>query len=114
MNRGNLLGAAPTSEALHTGPDHRRKSICEDYIGVVLDAIEADRREPDEWEAHELASALGAIVSRWYFLSVNCTMKALVPPEQRGETYSTPQERHTLRDLRDALRYVSGMSALNR
>ncbi len=114
MNGRQLLNAAPTVKALLEGPDHRRKSMAEEYIGVVLDAIEADDRDPDEWEARELASALGALVSRWYFLSVNCAMRSLKPAEERAEDYGKSAERHALQHLREALQWVSGMADLNR
>jgi hypothetical protein len=112
MDRERLLNRAPTSEELLGAPDSRRKELAETYIAAILDAFEADRHEPDTWEAAHLSHAIGYIVIARYVLSVDETMCALAPPKERDEMHGEPEQRRSLRDLRHLLRHVGGIAVL--
>lgn len=110
MDRERLLSEAPTSQQLLGGPDSRRKELAEKYVTAVLDVLEADNREPDTWEAVYLNLAIGDIVMRKYVLSIDETMCALTPPEERGEFHPEQVQRRSVRDLRRFLRHVAGIA----
>ena len=114
MHREQLLSEAPTSEELLSGPPYRRKELAQKYVAAVLDAIEGDSRGPDTWEAMYLSLALGNIVMRRYVLSINATMRALTPPEERAEIHSEAAQKLSHGDLRHFLRYVAGIAALDK
>src|SRR5712671_2500868 len=90
MDRERLLNQAPTSEELLGAPDSRRKELAKTYVAGVLDAFEADHNEPDTWEAAHIYHAIGDIVAGRYVLSVDETMCALTPAEERGEMHEEP------------------------
>jgi iron-sulfur cluster repair protein YtfE (RIC family) len=114
MERKKLREAVPAGNAMRASSDFQRKEMAMKYIEQILDAIEIEGREPEEWEAHELASAIGCILMERYFLSLNYTLKALVSPQGRGDRIHDAPERATMRELRYALACVGSMPARNR
>lgn len=114
IDRATIIATIPSENALRAMPAHGQKSTAEDLVGRVLDAIDAGHRDPDAWEADLLATAIGYITTRWYFASINSSVLAMAPPEERSPKAVFRQpEPHRLRDLRDALAYASGMPAPN-
>lgn len=115
MGRDAILHTIPPEEQLRTAPPYRHKEAAENLIGAVLDALDADRREPDQWEAELLVYAIGCITSRWYFASITSAAKALTPSEERDDstTWERNDQTPTKRALRDALDYIAGMPAPN-
>lgn len=115
MNRDAILDTIPPEDQLHAGPPYRQKAAAENLIGAVLDALDADRREPDRWEAEHLAYSLDCITCRQYFASIAAAAKALAPSKERAdpETWARNDQTPTRRDLRGALDYISGMPAPN-
>src|ERR1700730_7804155 len=99
MDRERLLSEAPTPEQSLGGPDSRRKELAEKYVAAVLDALEADNREPDAWEAMYLNLAIGDIIMRKYVLSIDKTFRALTSPNERAEVLRQPPQKRSLRDL---------------
>lgn len=82
----------------------RRKQIAEMRVRIVIDAIDAERRDPDAWEAEHLREALGAILMHRYDLAAERVDTAITPhapaaPDAAGEPT-------TLRQLRRALETV--------
>lgn len=93
-------------------PNYARKEAVEAFIGRILDAIEQEDREPDDWEAHDIAAALGYVVGHMHYAAINVALRALTEPENRAPM-NLPMENPaaTGTQLRDALEYVSGMPA---
>jgi len=113
MDRERLLDAAPTSQQLLGEPYHRRKELAEEYVTAVLDVLEANKHEPDTWEALHLNLAIGDIVMMKYVLSIDETMCALTPPEERGEIHGERMRRRSVPDLRRFLRHVAGIATVH-
>ncbi|WP_369952025.1 hypothetical protein [Ralstonia syzygii] len=115
MERDTIMQAVPSGNELRAAPAYRQKETAENLIRSILDALDAERREPDRWEAEHLAEALGWIVAKWYFASITASEKALAPPDERAdpETWGRTDKTATKRILRDGLDYVAGMPAPN-
>lgn len=115
MDRDAILRTLPSDDELRAAPPYRRKEAAENLVRSVLDALDVDRREPDQWEADHLAQALGSIVSRFYVASIVATEKALAPSEERAdpEAWGRTDVTLTKQALRDGLDYVAGMPAPN-
>ena len=105
-------------EMRHTVPGgqepYRLKAYAETWIQRILDAIDAEHRAPDDWETHQLRSALGSILMHQHVAAANCAQLAMAPPSERAEDLrSTTDMAVPMRDFRDALAYVAGMPARN-
>ena len=114
MNRGALLAALPTGAAFNAMYPYHRKNVAEMFIGSILDAISSEDREPDNWEAQDIAAAIGYVAVGWNHAALASGQHALTPPEERAPDPpnlggDVPAARH----LRDALDYVRGMPARN-
>jgi hypothetical protein len=82
----------------------------ERFIQAVLGAIEADGREPDAWEARDLAHALGYVLCRWYHAALVCANRALTAVDRRPPIAPhRPDTASTGASLQRALDYVSAM-----
>jgi hypothetical protein len=71
----------------------------------ALSAIEADNREPDEWEQEQLAQAVGCLFRYAYRLAAIHAELALTPADERSRSrprYEGPP--FSLSDLRGAYR----------
>ena len=83
MDRESVIERLPTHRDLRgLGMTHRRRAA-EHSIRCVLNAIRADHREPDAWEAHDIVLAIGAVASGQYGLSTSFAVRALASPERR-------------------------------
>lgn len=112
MDCDKFIAALPSDEAFNAMFPHQRKSIVEDFVGAILDAIPDDGRDPDNWEAHDIAAAIGFIASGWYNAALTAAERALVPPHERAPAEPPFLEpAPTVRALRDGLDYVRGMPA---
>ena len=83
IDREALLKSLPTHRALRGRSKSQQKLAAEDSILLVLDAIQAEEREPDHWESHDILLAIGALAARMYDLSTSYAIRALAPPERR-------------------------------
>jgi len=89
-----------------------KKRCVEQFIQSLLDAIRAEGREPDDWEALDLGAAIGFISCHWYHAALTSANRALAPVEQRS-----PVQLHrvdappTAEQLQRALDYFRWMPA---
>lgn len=110
MDRNQLVAALPRPAEWNKKQSYERKAIAEDFIGAILDAIEAENREPDDWESHDIAAAIGYVAAHWYNAALNIAERSLTPPEDRGALWQV-QEQTTVHQFREALDFVRGMPA---
>ena len=61
IDREALIRRLPTQRALRERSKSHQKLAAEDSILLVLDAIQAEEREPDHWESHDILLAIGAL-----------------------------------------------------
>jgi hypothetical protein len=96
-------------EFLRYSPQEKKECV-ERFIQVILEAIDADGRQPDGWEARDLAHALGYMLCHWYHAALVCASRALTPLNQRSPiAFHRSETAPTASQLRRALDYVSGM-----
>jgi hypothetical protein len=112
MDREALLETLPNTAAFNAMAPYQRKTITEDFIEAILDAIDAEEREPDDWETGDVAAAIGLIACRWYNAGLAAAERALTPPHQRSPLAAiAPAGGHAMQRLRDGLAHVRGMPA---
>ena len=104
MNRELLAAAAPKwieIENISTESKHRMLAM---WIGVVIDAIEADHDEPDTWEALYLSYALNALAQGMHYAALTFSQMVLIDPELHRSPRLHPDrpEPVKLADLRRA------------
>lgn len=83
-----------------------QKTGVETAITVVLDAIEAEDRQPDRWETGWLRIAITSIGTGLYLVAVRFVRMALTPADQRapaGAPTGTDIDRRSLDELRAEL-----------
>src|SRR4051812_15542074 len=107
MDRDALLASLPANAAFNGMFPFQRKQIAENFIESILDAIATENREPDAWEAHDIAAAIGYVAASWYSAALACAGRALVPVEERALEIPLADPAPA-RHLRDALAYVGG------
>lgn len=95
MDRDALLKALPVWDAFQSMPRPQQRKVAEDFIEVILIAVERDERELDEWEASNLMYACGAVAAGMYSLARVAAEKALTIPAQRAP-HAWPQAESAL------------------
>jgi hypothetical protein len=115
MDRELLVQAVPSNDELLAAPLYRQKEAAERLIESILDALDADGRQPDRWEAEHLAAALGFILSTMYFASIAKSIIGLTSSEKRAapETWGRTSDTATTHAFRSGLGYVQGTPAPN-
>ena len=74
MDRESVIERLPTHRDLRgLGMTHRRRAA-EHSIRCVLNAIRADHREPDAWEAHDIVRAIGLLFGVRTYSKLNAKM----------------------------------------
>lgn len=111
MNRNALLSAAPPEAEMRAATPEGLRRMAQEYIALVLNAIESEGRQPDEWESHQLGTAVAAVAYSRNWLSINCTMLACADPKQRAPAPPGRAQMFTIQQLRDDLKIISGMPA---
>jgi AcrR family transcriptional regulator len=112
MDLDSLLQALPDNAAFNAMFPYRRKELAESFVEAILDAIQADGREPDDWETADLAAAIGFIACHWHNAALAAAERALTPPAQRSPiARMKPAGSSPMRHLRNGLEYVRGMPA---
>jgi hypothetical protein len=107
MNRHALVHAAPANNQLHAMTQAGRKQAAETFVESILDAIAAEGRSPDDWEAHDLLAAIGFIVTRFYFAAFAYADRAMTPIDQRSLAHTTwTGPAPTENDLRQQLQFA--------
>ena len=110
MDVDGLRATLPAGDEFLRYSPQEKKECVERFIREILEAIDADGRQPDGWESRDLAHALGYVLCHWYHAALVCANHALTPVGQR-----TPVALHrsdtapTAKQLQRALDYVSGM-----
>lgn len=113
MDRDLLRNALPSSEQFAGYAPLNKKACAEDFVASILDAIAADGLAPDDWEARDLAAALGMIACRWYHAAIGYADRAMTPPGRRSPIQPVNAgAAPTAADLRNALEYVRGIPAV--
>ncbi|MDP9932848.1 hypothetical protein [Variovorax paradoxus] len=84
MDRDALLKALPVWDTFQSMHRPQQRKVAEDFIEVILTAVEGDERELDEWEASNLMYACGAVAADMYSLARVAAEKALTIPAQRA------------------------------
>jgi hypothetical protein len=116
MNREEIKAAVPALARFDHLQRLLQKEAAENYIGVIIDALSREHRQPDNWEERDLAAALGYVACGWYHAALSAADRALTPPEQRAPAAEQPVEHGappTLQDLRHAHFHVSAMAMRN-
>lgn len=110
MDVDALRATLPDGDEFQRYEPQLKKECVERFIERILGAIEADGREPDGWEARDLAHALGYMLCRWYHAALVCANRALTPVDQRAPVaFHRSDTSPTAAQLRRALDYVSAM-----
>ena len=84
MDRKILLASAPTDAQWIAMTKAEKQSAVVDLAIAALSECEASGRELDSWEAQHLRSALGAIYTDFFNLSMHDVVLAMAPPEERA------------------------------
>ena len=112
MDADRLRAALPDGRGFWRLGSGEKKRSAEQFIEAILDAIGAEDRAPDDWEARDLGAAINYAAHRWYGAAITCANRALTPVEQRSPVQPrNPVPPPTADDLHRALWYVSGMRA---
>ena len=104
MDRVRLLATSPGHSAL---PQLHVIAQMHEVIAFalrVLDAVDADGRDLDEWEADRLLCALGAIHSDLFGLALACVERALTEPSARAPGWHAGVNVAPTARLRDAFK----------
>ncbi len=111
MDARKLRAAIPNDEQFSGNQPHQKKQCVERFIGSILDALAADGRSPDAWEAHQLGIAIGFIGHGWYSASLAYANQAVTPEAERTEAPAPSGKLPTIEDLRRALAHYAAMPA---
>lgn len=84
MNRQSLLAHAPNDIQWAAMSKSEKQSTVVNLAMAALSECAANGRELDSWEAQHLRSALGAIYTDFFSLSMNDVVLAMAPPEERA------------------------------
>lgn len=109
MDREALTDGIPSGTDWVSLPVAGRKKAAEELIHRILEALASERREPDAWEASDLALAIGLAVSGKYAAAVAYADRAMTPEEERGGGPFTINELPTLRHLEHGLAELQGL-----
>ena len=115
MDREALLDSLPDKVQFAKLNSAGRQASIEQAIVRILDAIESERREPSDWEAYQLAHAIGSTVVGWYYLAITCVINALADPKDVSENLLPLGDdvHRTVAALRKAMWYLAGVPARN-
>lgn len=100
---------------------HQQQRIAEQAhaiarINRVINRLDAERREPDQWEAANLMDAVGSLVAGCYGLATTHADLASTPHDERSPAVCLPDDPlYQLRDLavlRSALATATALPAL--
>lgn len=113
MNRDQLIGQFPPAHGWHQRSSMQKKKAVEDSIELVLQAIEAEDRQPDRWEADDIAAAIGYTGGRMYTAALVMLERALAPENERAPFPASVYEvaPATLAALREAFVEVQKLAA---
>ena len=104
MTDPNIVPAEGTAKA-------GLKLATEVAIANVIDAIEAQYREPDEWESTSLMAAIGCVMGDLFPAAGLLAERALIPPELRAGEWPRTPATATVQQLSNALLRAAGCPA---
>lgn len=83
--RLKVLATIPVVDGYWTQlPDDRKRSHTHQLIAATIDVIEEEGREPDNFEALDLKSAMAAMQGCMYTAAVTFVQRALAPSRDRN------------------------------
>lgn len=108
MNRELILTNAPDDAHWATMSKGDKQSAVADMAIAALTDYAANAQELDAWEAQHLRSALGAIYTDFFSLSLQEIALALAPPEERAPGWAQrfPKEIPTVHQFQTAFDQV--------
>jgi len=80
VDRNALSDAKPRWLELEHKPASEKLRECVRYVELIIGAIEAERREPDTWEAMHLVYAIHAIVEERFYGALTFAEMAVIEP----------------------------------
>jgi hypothetical protein len=83
MDRERIRASVPTE--IDGDDPTRSKGQAEAFIAAVLDELEREGREPDAWEALDLAYALTLIEGGIPLAAIHYGRRAITPVAERGD-----------------------------
>lgn len=112
MYRKTLMATLPTPDEFSGLSVAQKKQTVERFIAAILDAIEAERRQPDAWESQDLAAALGLLAMRMYVAAIGYASRALESADARTPIHQgAGTEMANIKQLRAGLATVSALPA---
>lgn len=109
MDQKRLVAMLPSQSTLNGMTASEKKIRAEAVIEAVLQAIAADGREPDKWEAVALSFAMTSCRCGMYVLAMTEVANALIEPSFRSEAANRTWPEFTSEDLHNELRYTKGV-----
>jgi hypothetical protein len=108
MNRAALAATKPVWLVIESEPEQAKLRHCVRFVESIIEAIAAERREPDTWEAMYISYALHAIVEHRYYGALTFAEMALIEPEAHRAPRLLPDGPKPVRlsSLQDAMRLV--------
>lgn len=108
MNIAKIRATIPASVDFLAIDAARRKEYFEAFMQAALAELDVEGREPDAWEAGDLAYAIGLAFCGMYSAAVEYANRAITPTDQRApgdfaRTVQSPthsQLTHALAELR--------------
>lgn len=114
MDREALRDSMPDPRAYERWPCADRKLAMQRVVGAFLDAIEADGREPDDWEYKLIPQALTSLATGNYNYAYTNVHEALTPPGLRSPDAILLGPPQTLQQLREHLAHTIKQPARER
>jgi hypothetical protein len=112
LNTANLHRQVPAGEDWTQLAAGEKKSHAQAFIHGVLGLIEAEGREPDAWEAHDVLLAIGLIAGGMYSASLAYADRACTLPDERSPLAVLALNSPSLQDLHQALDGVSSLQPI--
>jgi hypothetical protein len=112
MNPKKLIGTLPPPANFKGESNAFRQQAAENFISAILVEIALEKREPDAWEAHDIAAAIGFLAAGQYYASIACATRALTMPEDRSRLPLDLTEPMTIWHLRAALDHAAALPPL--
>jgi hypothetical protein len=103
VNRASLLSIAPNWLAIETFASPTKFAMIAMYVEAIMDSIEHEGREPDDWEAKHLVYAIHALVTEKYYGAITFSELALTDPTARPRRPTPTGQPVCLDDLRVAM-----------
>jgi hypothetical protein len=114
MDVPDLLASVPDPPAFRSLSAEAQKAAVERFVSRILDAIDAEAREPDAWETATLGAALAALRSGMVSAALIAAQELLTPAAARppdARSRRSGADGMAMRWLRTSLRSLRGGDA---